>query len=46
MPSENLNMEEVTQERRKSIAASIRPIAMDELKTLGNDLFPTFDHPH
>ena len=45
MPSDNLNMEEVTQARRKSIAASIHPIAIDELKSLGNELFPTFDHP-
>src|SRR5581483_2228506 len=42
---ENLNMDEVMQARRKSVAGTIRPIAIDELKTLGNELFPTFDHP-
>jgi len=45
MPSENLNMEEVTQARRKSIAETIRSVTVEELKSIGNDLFPTFDHP-
>jgi hypothetical protein len=45
MLSENLNMEEVTEERRKAIAASIRTISVEELKTLGERLFPLIDHP-
>jgi hypothetical protein len=42
---DNLNMDEVMKARRKSVAESIRPVATDELKALGNELFPTFDHP-
>ena len=45
MPIDNLNMDEVTEERRKALAASIRSISIEELKTLGAELFPTMDHP-
>lgn len=45
MSSDNLNMEELTEERRKAIAASIRAINVEELKTLGGELFPYHDHP-
>jgi hypothetical protein len=45
MKSENLNMEEITEARRKAIAASIRPISVEELKKLGEELFPFLDHP-
>jgi hypothetical protein len=45
MPSENLNMDEITEERRKAFAASIRTISIEELKTLGEGLFPFHDHP-
>jgi hypothetical protein len=45
MPSENLNMEEITEERRKAIEASIRVISVEELKKLGEELFPYLDHP-
>jgi hypothetical protein len=38
-------MEELTEERRKAIAKSIRPISIEELKTLGEQLFPLIDHP-
>ena len=45
MPSEYLNMEEITDERRKGIEESIRAISLDELKALGEELFPYLDHP-
>ena len=45
MTPENLNMEEITEARRKAIAGSIRTISMEELKTLGDRLFPFVDHP-
>ncbi len=45
MPSENFNMDELTEERRKALAASIRTISVDELNTLGREIFPNFDHP-
>jgi hypothetical protein len=40
MKPENLNMDEITDARRKAIAASIRTISSEELKALGERLFP------
>ena len=40
MKAENLNMDEITEARRKSVAASIRTIDLAELKALGQKLFP------
>ena len=45
MTPENLNMEEITESRRKAIAGSIRAISTEELKALGERLFPLVDHP-
>lgn len=45
MPSENLNMEELTDERCKAIEESIHTISLDELKALGEEMFPYLDHP-
>lgn len=45
MPFEAINLEEITEGRRKAIAASIHTISIDELKTLGERLFPSVDHP-
>jgi hypothetical protein len=45
MTPENLNMEEITGARRKAIAGSIRAIGVEELKALGERLFPLVDHP-
>jgi hypothetical protein len=33
-------MEEITEARRKAVAASIRTISLEELKALGQKLFP------
>ena len=43
--SDNLNMEEVTEDRRKAIATTIKVISIEDLKALGEDLFPYHDHP-
>jgi CRISPR/Cas system endoribonuclease Cas6 (RAMP superfamily) len=45
MESENLNMTEITEARRKTIAETIRPISVEELQKLSGDLFPYADHP-
>ena len=45
MPFETINMEEITAARRKAIAGSIRTISIEELKALGERLFPDMDHP-
>ena len=45
MTPENLNMEEITEARRKAIVASIRVINAEELKALGERLFPLAGDP-
>jgi hypothetical protein len=45
MKAENLNMEEITDARRKAIAASIRPISAEELKAIGERIFPSAGDP-
>jgi hypothetical protein len=45
MPFDTINMEEITKARRKAIAESIRTISAEELKALGEKLFPDMDHP-
>jgi hypothetical protein len=42
---DNINMDEITEARRKAIAETIRTISVEELKTLGEGLFPYIDHP-
>lgn len=42
---DHLNMDDITDARRKAIAASIHPISVEELKALGEELFPYHDHP-
>jgi hypothetical protein len=43
--SDNLNMDEITEARRKSIVETIKPIGIEELKALCEGLFPAVDHP-
>ena len=45
MKAENLNMDEITDARRKAIAASIRTVSPEELKALGEQLFPMAADP-
>lgn len=44
MPSE-LNLDDITAARRKSIAETIKTIEIEELKKLCEGLFPYIDHP-
>ena len=45
MPSEDLNMDELTEARREAIEDSIHTVDAHELKSLGEGLFPYVDHP-
>jgi hypothetical protein len=45
MESENLDMENITEARRHAIEQTIKPIGMEELKSLGEKVFPFLDHP-
>jgi hypothetical protein len=45
MASEPLDMNNITEARRKSIAETIGPISIDDMKSLGEQLFPFLDHP-
>ena len=42
---ENLDHGDITKARQKALRQSIRSISIDELKSLGESLFPTFDNP-
>jgi hypothetical protein len=45
MEPENLDIESITDVRRAAIEQTIKPIGSDELKAIGEKLFPLFDHP-
>ena len=45
MPSDPLNMDDLNKARRKAIEETIRSISVDELRVLGEGLFPQLDHP-
>jgi hypothetical protein len=45
MASDSLNMEEINEARRKAIEESIHTIGVEEVKALGEALFPYLDHP-
>jgi hypothetical protein len=45
MKAENLNMDEITDARRKAIVASIHTINVEELKKLGEQIFPIAGDP-
>ncbi len=45
MPSEILNLDSIDDARRKSIQSTIHEISIEELKSLGEGLFPYHDHP-
>lgn len=42
---DNLNMDDINEARRKAIAGSIHTISAEEMKSLGDGLFPIHDHP-
>ena len=45
MEYENLDIENITEARRKAVKQSIHSVDLQELKSLGETLFPTFDNP-
>lgn len=45
MPAENLDPDSLLESRRKAVEKNIRPISVEELKALGEGLFPYLDHP-
>jgi hypothetical protein len=45
MEPENLDIEQITEDRRKAIEKSIQLISIEDLKSLGEKLFPFLDHP-
>lgn len=45
MPFDKYDIDEINEERHKSIAKSIRSASVDELKKLGNEVFPDVDDP-
>ena len=45
MPIDQFTMDEITESRRKAVAETIHTIGIDELKALGEGLFPHVDHP-
>ena len=45
MPFEKFDLENLDKERRKAIAKSIRTISVEELKSLGGELFHYADDP-
>ena len=45
MSTDSMNMDEIDEARRQSIAESVHPVSVEELKALGEGLFPYLDHP-
>jgi hypothetical protein len=45
MPFDTFNLEELTKERRKAIAQTLRTVSPEELKNIGNEIFKFADDP-
>ena len=45
MPFDKIDIESITEERRKSVAKSIHTISVEELKKLGNEVVHDLDDP-
>jgi hypothetical protein len=45
MPFEKFDLENLDKERRKAIAKCLRTISVEELKTLGEEIFRYVDDP-
>jgi hypothetical protein len=45
MEPENLDIESIFAARRKAVEQTVEPIGIDELKSLGEKLFPFLDNP-
>ncbi len=42
---DNLNMDEVTEARREAIRDTVHTISVEEIRSLGESLFPSAEHP-
>lgn len=45
MPFDKIDIDNITEERRKSVAKSIRAAGLEELKELGDEVFHDLDDP-
>jgi hypothetical protein len=45
MAFDNLNMDEVTEARREAIRDTLHTITVEELRSIGESLFPSAEHP-
>src|ERR1700746_414871 len=45
MPFDKIDIDSITEERRKSVAKSIRAASLEELKKLGDEVFHDLDDP-
>jgi hypothetical protein len=45
MAPENIDINSIMENRRRAVEESIQQITVDELKGLGEQLFPNMDHP-
>ena len=45
MEYENLNIESITEARRNALKQTLQMVGLEELKVLGETLFPTLDNP-
>jgi hypothetical protein len=45
MPFDKIDLDSIDEARRKSIAKSIQPVSVEELKKLGNEVFHDLDDP-
>ena len=45
MPFDKIDIDSITEERRKSVAKSIRAASFEELKKLGDEVFHDLDDP-
>jgi hypothetical protein len=45
MPFDKIDIDSITEERRKSVAKSIRAASIEELKKLGDEVFHDLDDP-
>jgi hypothetical protein len=45
MERENLDMNSITEDRRKAIAKSIATISAEKMKSIGEEIFPYLDDP-
>ena len=45
MPFDKIDIDSITEERRKSVSKSVRAASLEELKKLGDEVFHEFDDP-